>query len=108
MVPELVEVVAAVVAVVVGGVYCGARKVRTAIWGLRKKSEKDNHLSGRILDFHGTREIKRKKSEKDNHLSGRILDFHGTREIKTKNSGKVRKRQPPFWPDLEPSTMGRR
>ena len=36
MVPELVEVVAvAAVAVVVGGVYCGARKVRTAIWGLR-------------------------------------------------------------------------
>ena len=43
MVPELVEVVvaAAVVAVVVGGVYCGARKVRTAIWGLRKKGAED-------------------------------------------------------------------
>ena len=51
MVPELVEVVvvaAAVVAAAVGGVYCGARKVRTAIWGLRKKEYRSR------LDFPGT------------------------------------------------------
>ena len=44
MVPELVEVVA-LAAVAAGGVYCGARKVRTAIWGLRKNVNPGNCVS---------------------------------------------------------------